>query len=118
MESRYLIKENIQIAKFFVVTPEKSKHNKQVDLASFSMIPQGDPDLTAYLIELLRTNKLERQNRTFWFRTPENPGKSEDHNPKTDTKPQEHNGTYRERKTQSKREHRNPKEIPQTIRLD
>ena len=93
MESRYLIKEKIQIAKFFVVTPEKFKRNKRVDLASFSMIPQGDPDLTAYLKELLRTNKLERKNNTFWFRTPEYPGKSEDHTPKTDTKPQENNGT-------------------------
>ena len=93
MVSRNIIKENIQIAKFFVVTPEKPKHNKRVDLASFSMIPLSDPDLTAYLNELLRTNKLEQQKNTFWFRQPEYPGKSEDHTPKTDTKPQENNGT-------------------------
>ena len=37
--------------------------------------------LTAYLIELLRTNKPEQQNDTFWFPTPENPGKTEDHTP-------------------------------------
>ena len=42
------------------------------------MIPQGDPDLTAYLNELLRTNKPEQQNNTFWFPTPENPGTPED----------------------------------------
>ena len=45
------------------------------------MIPQGDPDLTAYLNELLRTSKLEQQNNTVWFPTPENPGKLEDHTP-------------------------------------
>ena len=45
------------------------------------MIPQGDPDLTAYLNELLRMNKPEPQNNTFWFPTPENPGKPEDHTP-------------------------------------
>ena len=45
------------------------------------MIPQGDPDLTAYLNELLRTNKPEQQDNTFWFPTPENPGKPEDHTP-------------------------------------
>ena len=45
------------------------------------MIPQGDPDLTAYLNELLRTNQPEQQNDTFCFRTPENPGKPEDHTP-------------------------------------
>ena len=45
------------------------------------MIPQGDPDLTAYLSELLRKNKPEQQNNTSWFQTPEDPEKSEDHTP-------------------------------------
>ena len=40
------------------------------------MIPQGDPDLTAYLNELLGTNEPEQQNITFGFPTPESPGKS------------------------------------------
>ena len=64
-----------------IVTPEQSKHIKPVDMAILSMVPQGDPDLTAYLNELLRTNKPAQQNNTFWFRTPENPGKPEDHTP-------------------------------------
>ena len=50
-------------------------------MAILSMIPQGDPDLTAYLNELLRTNKPEQQNNTFWFGTPEIPGTPEDHTP-------------------------------------
>ena len=50
-------------------------------MAILGMIPQGDPDLTAYLNELLRTNKPEQQDSTFWFPTPENPGKAEDHTP-------------------------------------
>ena len=50
-------------------------------MAILSMIPRGDPDLTAYLNELLRTNKPEQQHNTFWFPTPENPGKLEDHTP-------------------------------------
>ena len=45
------------------------------------MIPQSDPDLTAYLNELLRTNKPEQQNNTFWFPTPKNTGKPEDDTP-------------------------------------
>ena len=64
-----------------MVTPEQSKHIKPVDMAILSMIPKGDSDLTAYLNELLRTNKPEQQNNTFWFPTPENPGKPEDHTP-------------------------------------
>ena len=80
-ESPYLIKKHTQIAEFSVVTPEQSKHIKPVDMAILSMIPQDDPDLTAYLRELLRTSKPEQQDNTFWFPTPENPGKPEDLTP-------------------------------------
>ena len=80
-ESPYHIKKHTQIAEFSVVTPEQSKHIKPVDLAILSMIPQDDPDLTAYLNELLRTSKPEQQDNKFWFPTPENPGKPEDHTP-------------------------------------
>ena len=45
------------------------------------MIPHSDPDLTAYLNELLGTNKPEHQNNTFWLPTLEKPGNSEDHTP-------------------------------------
>ena len=76
-ESTYLINRHTQIAEFSEVTPEQSKHIKPVVMAIRSMIPQSDLDLTAYL----RTNKPEQQKNTFWFRTPENPGKPEDHNP-------------------------------------
>ena len=64
-KSPYLIKKNTQVAEFSVVTPEHSKHNKPVDMAKLGMIPQSDPDLTAYLNEFLRTNKPEYQNDTF-----------------------------------------------------
>ena len=74
-ESPYHIKKHTKIAEFSVVTPEQSKHIEPVDMAILSMIPQGDPDLTAYLKELLRTNKPEQENNTFWFPTPESPGK-------------------------------------------
>ena len=70
-ESPYLNKKYIQTAEFSVVTLGQSKHNKPVEMAILSMIPQGDPELTAYLYELLRTNKPEQQNNTFWFPTPE-----------------------------------------------
>ena len=80
-ESTYLIKKNTQFAEFSVVTPEQSKHIKSVDMAILSMILQGDSDLTAYLNELLKTNKPEQQNNSFWFPTPEISGKSDDHTP-------------------------------------
>ena len=80
-ESPLLIGKHTQIAEFSVVTPEQSKHIKPVDMAVLSMIPQSDPDLTAYLNELLRTHKSEQQNNTFIFPTTEHPGKLADHTP-------------------------------------
>ena len=66
-QSPYLIKKHTQIAEFSVVTPEQSKHIKPVDMAIFGIIRQRDLELTAYLNELLRTNKAEQQNNKFWF---------------------------------------------------
>ena len=80
-ESPYRVKKHTQIAKFYVVTPEQSKHVKPIDMTILNIIPQDDPDLIAYLNELLRTNKPEQQDNTFWFPTPDNPGKREEHNP-------------------------------------
>ena len=54
---------------------------RPVDTAILSMIPEGDPDLTTYLSDSLRTNKPKQQNNTFWLPTPETPGKTEDHTP-------------------------------------
>ena len=50
-------------------------------MAILCMIPEGDPDLTTYLSEVLRKSKPEQQNNTFWFPTPEKAGKTEDHTP-------------------------------------
>ena len=115
-ESPYLIKKHTQIAGFSIVTPEQSKHIKPVDMAILSLIPQGDPDLTAYLKELLRTNKPEQQNNIFWFPTAENPGKPDDHT--TIQTPKGNNWAQRRRTTQSTKEHIISKEISQTIWLD
>ena len=80
-ESPYTINKNTQNADISVVTPEQSKFIKPVDMALLSMIPEGDPDLCTYLTEFFRTKKPNRQNNTFWFPTPKNPGNIEDHTP-------------------------------------
>ena len=80
-ESPYSIQKNTQIAEFSVVTPEQSKFIRPLDTAILSLILKGDPDLTTHLIELLGTNKPEQQSNTFWFPTPENPARTEDHTP-------------------------------------
>ena len=80
-ESPYLTQKNTQNAKFSVVTPEQSNFIKPVDTAVLSMIPEGDPDLTTYLSQLLGTNKSKKQSNTFWFPTPINLGNIEDLTP-------------------------------------
>ena len=77
-ESPYLLKKKTQIVEFSVGTPEQSKFFRPVDTAIFSMIPEGDPDLTSDLSELLGTNQPEQHNNTFCFPTPGNVGKAED----------------------------------------
>ena len=67
-KSPYLIRNNTQIAEFFVVTPEQSKYIKPVDMANLSEIPQGDPGLTAYLKKLLRTNDPGKKTALYGFR--------------------------------------------------
>ena len=74
-ESSSSIKRNTQIADLSVVTPEQSKYIKPVDMAILSMIPESNSDLTTYSNQLLRRNKPEQQNITFWPTTPQNPGK-------------------------------------------
>ena len=80
-ESPYMIKKNTQVADFSVFTREQSKFVKPVATTILIMIPEGYPDLTTYLVELLKTNKLDQQNNTFWFPTPKNPVNLEDHYP-------------------------------------
>ena len=53
-EIPYLIKKHTQIVEFSIVTPEQSKHIKLVEMATHSMIPQDDANLTAYSNELLK----------------------------------------------------------------
>ena len=80
-ESPLSLKRKTQIGEFSVVTPEQSKSIKPVDTAILSMIPGSDPELNTYFKEILKTNKPEQQNNTFWYPTTETPGKPEDHTP-------------------------------------
>ena len=104
-ESPYATKKNTQIAEYFVVTREQSKNIEPVHMAILSMIPQVDPNLTAYLNELLGTNKPKLPNNTFCFLTSEGPGKPEDHTPKQ-TRILRKIFELKKRKTQSTRGHR------------
>ena len=63
----YTIRKHSQFAELSVVTPEQSKFFRPVDRTILSMITEGDPDLTTYLKELLRTNKPEQQKSTSGF---------------------------------------------------
>ena len=118
MESPYLFKEHTQMAEFTVVTPEQSKHIKPADMAILSMNSQGDPDLTAYLNEFLKTIKPEQQNKTFWFPIPEKPGRPGDDTPIETRSLRELTELQNKQKTQPTWQHRIPKEIFSTSCLD
>ena len=104
-ETPYLIKRYTKIAEFSVVTPEQSKYIRPVDTLILSMIPECDPDLTAYLNELLRTNKPEQKSNTFWFPTPENTRENWKPHSNTNTKPQGTHEMEDKKKINPKRRH-------------
>ena len=89
-----LFKKNQQIADFSVVTRDQVKFIKPVDTAMLNMIPEGDPNLSSYLNDLLRMKKPEKQNNTFCFPTAEHPGS----HPNIDTNPERIPRSKRERK--------------------
>ena len=59
-----------------------------------NMIPEGGPDLTSYLNDLLRMKKPEQQNNTFWLPTAEHRGS----HPNIDTNPERNARSKRDRK--------------------
>ena len=109
-ETTYLVKKHAQLAKFSVLTPEQAKFIKPVDMAILSMIPTGDPDLTAYLNELLGMNRAKQQSNILWFPTPENPSKFENHTP-IQTRILKELCELKETKTESNKQHRIPGEV-------
>ena len=79
------------------------------------MVPQGDPDLTAYVNKLLRRDKPEQQHNIFLFSKPGEPGKSE-----VDTSIQAPNHKElfelkQEEKLNPRESTESQKQIPQTI---
>ena len=73
-ETPYLIKGNAKNAEFSVVAPEQVLSIEPVDTAILSTFPESDPDLTASLRKIRRTNEPEQQGNNFCFPTPKNSG--------------------------------------------
>ena len=76
-ESPYSIKKYTKCRIF----RSHSNFIKPVDTAIPNMMPEGDPDLTIYLNELLKTNNPEQHNKILVFDT-QKIGQTEDHSPK------------------------------------
>ena len=72
----YKLKKGIHIANFSVMTPEQVKYVKPVDPASTWHLLQNDQEQAAhYVSSLIKTNKNLQNSESYWFPTPENPGK-------------------------------------------
>ena len=69
-ESPYMINKSTKTADFSVVAPEQSKFIKTVHKAILKVIPEGDPDLTTYLTELLKTKNQINKTIPSGFRHP------------------------------------------------
>ena len=77
-ESPYL-KKSTQTTEFSTVNTEQFKRIIPVNMANFSIIPESDPNLTTYLIEILPTNNPKTAKQHGLTRTQESPGKTENH---------------------------------------
>ena len=64
------------------MTPEQMKYVKPVDPASTWHLLQNDQEQAAhYVSSLIKTNRNPQNSENYWFPTPENPGKPEEHTP-------------------------------------
>ena len=61
-------------ADFKILTPEQIKHIQPVDPALLSFMIQHEETTDVYLNELLKVQKPNSDQNTYWFPTPEEPG--------------------------------------------
>ena len=67
---------------FSILTPEQTKHIRPVTHISVRHFFHKNHDDAFYYIKTLRkTSKTDEVSETYWFATPQNPGKEGEHTP-------------------------------------
>ena len=82
LDHPYTLKKGTHIANFSILTPEQTKHIQPVNPTSVRhLLNNSHDDAIHYMNSLLKTSKNDEVNETYWFPTPQNPGKEKEHTP-------------------------------------
>ena len=82
LDHPYTVKKGTQIANFSILTPEQTKPIRPVNPVSVRhLLNNNHDDAIYYINSLLKTSKTDELKETYWFPTPQNPGKEREHTP-------------------------------------
>ena len=82
LDHPYSPKKGTHIANFSIITPEQTKHIRPVNPTSVRhLLNNNHDDAIHYINSFLKTSKTNEVNETYWFPTPQNPGKEKEHTP-------------------------------------
>ena len=83
LDHPYKLKRGIHIANFSILTTEQTKHIRSVNPTSVRHLLNNNHSLHAihYINSLLKTQKTDEVNETYWFPTLQNPGNEKEHTP-------------------------------------
>ena len=76
------LKKETHMANFSRLTPEQTKHIRpNIPTSVRHLLNNNHDDAIHYINSLLKTSKTNEVNETYWFATPQNPGKEKEHTP-------------------------------------
>ena len=82
LDHKYTLKKRSHIANFSILTPDQTKHIRQVNPTSVRHILNNSHDeVLYYLNRLLKTSKTDKVKEIQWFPTSQNPGNAREHTP-------------------------------------
>ena len=82
LDDPYTLKKGMHKAYFSIVTAERTKHIQPVNPTSVRhLLNDNDNDAIHYTNTLLKTSKAHEINTSYWFPTPQNPGKERKYTP-------------------------------------
>ena len=82
LDHLYTLKKITHMANFSILTPKQTKHIRPVNPTSVRhLLNNNHDDAIHYINSFLKTSKTDEVNETYWFPTPQNPGKEKEHTP-------------------------------------
>ena len=82
LDHPYTLKKRTHMATLSILTPEQTIHIRPVNPTSVRhLLNNNNDDAIHYINSLLKKSKTDEVNETYWFPTPQNPGKEKEHTP-------------------------------------